>query len=282
MIRFLTLLWLTSLAAFPADLVVDLWPDGKAPGAVTPLPESEIKRDDGYRRITNVSRPTLTLFRTKKSSSTPTPAVIICPGGGYRYTVVDKEGSSVAEWLNRAGITALVLKYRTPNNREGALHDVQRALRLVRARSTEWNIDPQRLGISGFSAGGHLAAKASTTFNERSYSPIDDADQQSCRPDFALLIYPAYLDDRHGGVASDLRLGPTIPPTLIIHTEDDKRHVIGSKIYSAALKRLGLTHDFKLYASGGHGYGLYPEGDARIWPRDALAWISKIGIHSNR
>ena len=120
--------------------------------------------------------------------------MIVCPGGGYSYTVVDKEGSEIAAWLNSAGISALVLKYRTPNNREGALQDVQRALSLVRARASEWNIDPQRVGVIGFSAGGNLAAKASNLFDARAYAAIDEVDRQSCRPDFVLRGIVADLE----------------------------------------------------------------------------------------
>ena len=190
----------------------------------------------------------------------------------------DKEGTEIASWLNSAGISALVLKYRSPNNREGALQDIQRALSLTRARAGEWNIDPKRLGAMGFSAGGNLAAKASTRFDERAYPAIDAVDQQSCRPDFAVLVYPAYLDDKNGGVAPDLNLKANIPPTLIIHSEDDKTHVVGSKLYNAALEQAKIAHEFKLYVTGGHGYGLRCAKEAAAWPDFALEWFRKIGI----
>ncbi len=158
-------------------------------------------RNDGFHRITNVSRPTLTLFPApRKAGAAAAPAMIVCRGGGYGYTVIDKEGTEIAAWLNSAGFSALVLKYRTPNNRAGALQDAQRALSLARERAAEWNLDPQRLGIIGFSAGGHLAARTSTSFGERSYPDIDAIDENSCRPDFAVLVSPAYLDDKAGGV----------------------------------------------------------------------------------
>ncbi len=177
--------------------------------------------------------------------------MIVCPGGGYGYTVIDKEGTEIAAWLNSAGISALVLKYRTPNNRAGALQDAQRALSFARERAAEWNVDPQRLGIIGFSAGGHLAARTSTSFGERSYPAIDAIDEKSCRPDFAVLVYPAYLDNKQGQTAPELNLTATIPPTLIVHNEDDKTHVVGSKIYDAALTAAKVPHEFAFYPTGG-------------------------------
>lgn len=245
------------------------------PGQGAAAPEAEVPRNDGYHRITNVSRPTLTLFPAQNRSAA-TPAVIVCPGGGYNYTVIDKEGTEIAAWLNSLGISALVLKYRTPNNRAGALQDAQRALSLVRARGAEWNLDPQRLGIIGFSAGGHLAARTSTRFDERSYPALDAIDQQSCRPDFALLIYPAYLDDKAGHPAPELDLKAKIPPTFIVHTEDDKPYVPGSKVYDAALTEAKIAHEFHLYPTGGHGYGLHCTGDAKAWPEEAGKWLQKI------
>jgi acetyl esterase/lipase len=246
------------------------------PGQGAKEPETEVPRNDGFHRITNVSRPTLMLFPApRKPGAVPAPAMIVCPGGGYGYTVIDKEGTEIAAWLNSAGISALVLKYRTPNNRTGALQDAQRALSLAREHGWDWNVDPQRLGIIGFSAGGHLAAKASTSFDTRSYPAVDAIDQQSCRPDFAVLVYPAYLADKEGHVASDLNLQAQIPPTLILHNEDDKTLVIGSKAYDAALTEAKVGHEFKLYPTGGHGYGLHCTGDARAWPDDALKWLQK-------
>lgn len=260
-------------------IIIPVWPNGKMPGVGAKEAETELKRDDGFHRITNVSRPTLTLFRAPQKRAEAVPAVIVCPGGGYSYVVADKEGSEIAEWFNRSGITAFVLKYRVPDNRSGALQDLQRALSLIRARAKDWNLKPDQIGVIGFSAGGNLAAKASTHFAERTYPNIDEIDQRSCRPDFAVLVYPAYLDDKSGHVAPDLDLTANIPPTLIVHNEDDKTHVVGSKIYHAALDKANVTNEFKLYATGGHGYGLHCEKDARAWPEDTLKWLHKIGIH---
>jgi acetyl esterase/lipase len=249
------------------------------PGKGAKDPETEVPRNDGFHRITNVSQPTLALYpAAHKEGGGPAPAMIVCPGGGYSYTVIDKEGTEIAAWLNSAGISALVLKYRTPNNREGALQDVQRALSLTRTHAAEWNIDPKHIGVIGFSAGGNLAAKASAPLEERSYPAIDAIDQQSCRPDCAVLVYPAYLDDKAGHVSPDLNLKASIPPTLIVHSEDDKPHVPGSKIYDAALTEAKIAHEFKLYPTGGHGYALHCERDAKAWPQDAQAWLVRIGF----
>jgi len=258
--------------------VANVWPEGKMPGNGTKDPEAEMPaKSDGFHRITNISHPTLTVFSVAKKGETA-PAIIVCPGGGYSYVVFDKEGTEIAAWLNSLGIGALVLKYRTPHNREGALQDIERALSVTRAHASEWNIDPKRLGVIGFSAGGNLAAKASTLFDDRAYPALDDIDQQSCRPDFAILVYPAYLEGKDGAIATDLNLKANIPPTLIVHSEDDKAFVAGSKLYNTALDATKTMHEFKLYPTGGHGYALHCTKDAKVWPTDASEWLHKIGI----
>lgn len=277
MIRLLLAACLTA-SFLSAQTTVNVWPDGKMPGQGAKEPESEVRRKDGFQRITNVSKPTLTLFHANRAEGSAAPAIIVCPGGGYSYCVMDKEGSEIAAWLNKHGISAIVLKYRTPNNREGAFQDVQRALSLCRARAGEWKIDPKRLGVIGFSAGGNLAAKASAPVVERAYAGVDEIDQQSCRADFAILVYPAYLDGKDGQVATDLKVSSNIPPTLIIHSDDDKRHVTGSKTYHEALNAVKVAHEFKLYSTGGHGYGLRCELEAKAWPEDAMKWLEGIGM----
>jgi hypothetical protein len=206
------LLLLATTSFLSAQTIVDVWPEGKMPGKGAKEPEAEVKRKDGFQRITNVSRPTQTFFPAPAKDGRPAPVMIVCPGGGYGYVVMDKEGSEIAAWLNSNGFSALVLKYRTPNNREGALQDVQRSISLTRENAAAWNIDPKRVGVIGFSAGGNVAAKASTQFEARSYPVLDAVDQQSCRPDFAVLVYPAYLDDKAGHVSPDLNLKASIPP----------------------------------------------------------------------
>jgi acetyl esterase/lipase len=266
-----------SVAPASIPLVVPVWPEGKMPGAGAKDPEAERPSTDGFHRITNVSNPTLSIFPAP-GQGVSAPAMIICPGGGYNYTVMDKEGTEIAAWLNSLGVTAMVLKYRTPNNRAGALQDLERALSLVRARAADWKIDPKRVGVIGFSAGGHVAAKASTQFDQRAYPAIDAVDEQSCRPDYTVLVYPAYLDDQKGGLSPELNMKASIPPTLILHNEDDKTFVPGSKLYNAALEEAKAPHEFVLYQTGGHGYGLHCTGEAKAWPQAATAWLRKAGI----
>jgi acetyl esterase/lipase len=272
-----------------STVTVAVWPDGKMPGYGATEPEGALpSRGDNVQRITNISRPTLTMFPAPRpvGSSTagkdvPAPAIIICPGGAFNYVVYDKEGTEIASWLNTAGITGLVLKYRTPSNREGALQDIQRSLSLVRSHATQWHIDPKRLGIIGFSSGAYLSAQSSTGFEKRSYPAIDAVDQQSCRPDFAVLVYPSGLA-RDGKVAPDLNIKANVPPTLLVHSEDDRKFVAGSKIYQAALDSVKVPNQFLLYSTGGHGYGLRCTKEARAWPPAALAWLQNrhsIGPH---
>lgn len=263
----------TQLAA--QSNLVEIWPVGKMPGAGAKEPEADMPdRGDGVRRITNVSTPTLEVFPASRKNA---PAVIVSAGGGYSYVTYNKEGTEIAKWLNANGITALVLKYRTPNNRGGALSDVQRAIRLARANAKQWNVDPKRLGVMGFSAGGHASARASTDFDNVSYAAIDDVDKKSARPDFAMLIYPAYLE-KDGKIAAELNLQARIPPTLIVSTEDDKSFVLGCKIYHAALDEAKIANKFLLYPTGGHGYGLRSDKAVKTWPEDALAWLRSVVI----
>lgn len=275
---FLTALLSLALCAITQaqPATVALWPTGKMPGRGADAPETIKPATDEWHRITNVSTPTLTPFLALPTD-TPAPALIVCPGGGYSHVVMDKEGSEIAAWLNTLGMSAFVLKYRVPDNRAGAFQDVQRALSLVRTRAREWNVAPHKIGVIGFSAGGHLAAKASTLFEQRSYAPIDAVDEQSARPDFAVLVYPAYLD-KNGALAPELNLKADIPPTLIVHNEDDAKYVAGSKLYAAALTTAQIPHEFKLYSSGGHGYGLHCTKEAKVWPQDAAAWLRNIGV----
>ena len=280
-LKFLIVSALVSCASINADaqqklnLVVPLWPEGKMPGRGADQPQSDLpERPDKVQRTTNISRPTLETFPAAKKNS---PAIIISPGGGYSYVVPGKEGQDVAEWLNLHGITAMVLRYRVPNNRDGALQDIQRAISLARANAKQWNIDKKRLGVMGFSAGGNLSAKASAPLTERSYTPIDAIDKQSARPDFAILIYPAYLE-KDGKVAADLNVTGRTPPTFIAGTEGDKIFNPGGRIYHEALEAAKVRNKLIVYPGGGHGYGLKGEGDSAKWPEAALEWLREIGV----
>ena len=255
--------------------VVNIWPAGKMPGKSTAEPEGDLpSRPDGVRRITNVSTPTLEVFPAAKKNS---PAFIVVPGGGYSYVSYSKEGTEIAKWLNDNGITAAVLKYRVPNQRDNAFADVQRAIRLARNNAKAWNIDPKRLGLMGFSAGGHASVRASTNFASPSYAPIDPMDKLNARPDYVVLVYPAYLE-KEGYIVPEVNLKAKIPPTLIVVAEDDRTYALSSKVYHAELDRAGVPNKLLLYPSGGHGFGLRSDKEANAWPDAALAWFSDIKI----
>jgi len=259
-----------------ADAVVDVWPAGKMPGVATTMPESERPNTSNVKMVTNVSHPTLTLYRADTTDAVR-PAMIICPGGAYSILSMDLEGTEPAAWLNSLHITAVVLKYRVPGNRAGAMQDMQRAISFVRAHAEAWKIDPKKLGVMGFSAGGHLAARASTQFEKRTYEAVDEVDKVSCRPDFAVLVYPAYLESG-GKLSSDLNIKADIPPTLLVHNEDDKTYGASSKVYDAALTEAKVPHEFLFYQTGGHGYGLRSNKDVKAWPGDAEKWLKKNGL----
>jgi acetyl esterase/lipase len=235
--------------------------------------------------MSNVVDPTITVFPPDPSNNTGA-AVIVCPGGGYNYAVVDLEGSEVCKWLNSIGVTGIVLKYRTPA-REGLprgfapLQDAQRAMGLVRQHAAEWGIDPDRVGILGFSAGGHLAANLSSNHHERSYQQIDGADALSCRPDIAILLYPGYLLDAENGntLSPELTVGAgKTPPTFLAITQDDPVRVEKAVIYYLALHVANVPAELHLYPTGGLGYGLRPApGDSDTWPLRVADWMESSG-----
>jgi acetyl esterase/lipase len=253
-------------------IVVTLWPKGAMPGKPVEGPEqAQPARGDNVLRLTKISEPAFTVY--KAESAKPTPAVIICPGGGYTILAYDKEGTELAAWLNTLGITGIVLKYRVPNNQAGAFDDIQRAIRIVRHRAGEWNIAKDRVGVMGFSAGGHLSARLSVFSGPATYARIDAADDEPLRPDFAILGYPAYLDQ--GMVPL---VDAKTAPTFIAHAEDDKRFIKGSDAYFEALKATKGPHAFFRCATGGHGHGLRSEKDVKVWPDRCQAWLTQIGI----
>jgi acetyl esterase/lipase len=235
-----------------------LWTDDM-PGIATEQPEAVSPNKKGdVMRVTHVSKPTLT-FYPAPDSGRPNPVVIVCPGGGYTILAMNLEGTEVAEWLNSIGISAAVLKYRVPNNREGALQDARRAVRLVRKQASEWNIDPERVGMLGFSAGGHLTAAASN-------SPD--------RPDFTILIYPAYLSTEGVELVEEIEVDAQTPPAFIVQTQDDKKYYRSSLAYALALDRHAIPAELHLFAKGGHGYGLRPSGHpVSNWPTLCEQWL---------
>ena len=231
-------------------------------------------RKDSVKRITDIHQPTITPCPVTGPPDAVHPAVLVFPGGGYSILAIDKEGTEIAEWLNRMGYSAFVVKYRVPKDREGAFADAQRAVRLVRHHAGEWSIDPKRIGVIGFSAGGHLCARLSTNFGRMAYKPVDEADKLDCRPDFAMLIYPAYLQTKDGKIAPELPVSAKVPPTFIVQTKDDKGFVAGTIRYDQALKAASVSSTFRLFETGGHGYGLRPSAhEVAKWPMLAEEWL---------
>jgi acetyl esterase/lipase len=269
-----------------------LWP-GEVPGEKTELPPEANTSKPGdhgvggqpVMRIGNVSKPTITLFPAPQDKATGT-AVVVCPGGGYNILAWDLEGTEVCEWLNSIGITGVLLKYRVPGRKDqpprlAPLQDAQRALGLVRQHAAEWGIDPKRVGILGFSAGGHLAANVSNNYESRAYPAVDDADKLSCRPDFSVLIYPAYLTvkDKADELAPELKVTAQTPPTFMAMAEDDPIRVEGPIFYSLALKKEKVPFELHIYPTGGHGYGLRPsEHNVTTWPARVADWLRTTGI----
>ena len=278
--------------------VVDLWP-GAAAGDVGVAGEEKFREikvkgkpyEVGGRPtkwITNVTQPTLTIYRPTKEKDTGV-SMLICPGGGYHNLGWDLEGEEVAAWLNSAGITGIILKYRCPRRRgelmtepaPGPLKDAQRAVSLVRSKAKEWGIDPARIGMVGFSAGGHLVGSTATNFDQRAYEPIDDIDKVSCRPDFAVMLYSGYFK-----VKGKDDLSPTIkvtggaPPMLLIHASDDPvSEVDHSVTMYLAMKRAGVSAELHVYATGGHGFGVRKVGHpCETWTDRWTDWLRKLGI----
>jgi acetyl esterase/lipase len=267
-------------------LVLDLWL-GKAPGAAEKVGEEKLTGNKGSRQLTNVSRPTITVFRPEKTKETGV-AVLIAPGGGYNFLAWDHEGEDVASWLNALGITGILLKYRVPmppgparDNPSFAPHqDAQRAMRLARSKAKEWGIDPNRIGMLGFSAGGHLTAMTATSFDTRAYEPIDDTDQMSYRPDFAVLLYPGGVVRRGSdALVPGVHVSKETPPAFFAHCSDDRVSAENSVMMYVALKRAGVPAELHIYASGGHGFGLRPsKHPSSQWPKRCEEWLRDRGI----
>jgi len=287
--------WSTSLPAqwppAPGHTTLQVWPHGAPGAAANPAPEGDTTTAKDHLvagkavvRIGNVSLPTLTLY-TPTGRSTGA-AVVVFPGGGYSVLAIDLEGTEVCDWLTSAGITCVLLKYRVPDTgpypkSAAALQDAQRALGMVRSHAAEWHIDPKRIGILGFSAGAHLAAALSTHFDKRVYDPIDAVDKISCRPDFAVIVYPGYLAIEEQNFAGNRDIHPTeqTPPSFIVQAEDDPVHVENSTVYFLALKNAKVPAELHLYAQGGHGYGLRrTELPVTGWPQLVETWLRTIKI----
>lgn len=260
-----------ALAAYAAEpLVVNLWP-GKAPGDVgikgeeySRVYESPILKGP-TRLITNVTRPSITIYSPPKEKNNGT-AMLICPGGGYHDLFWELEGEEVAAWLNSRGMTGIILKYRCPRRPGdikgepplGPQMDAQRAVSLVRARAQEWGIHPGRIGMVGFSAGGHLALATAAGFEKRQYEAIDDIDKTACRPDFAVCCYSGYLKVKDKDeIPPGIKLAVKTPPVMLLHSSDDKiSEPENSVLMYLALKRAGIPAELHIYSSGDHDFGV--------------------------
>ena len=255
-----------------ATQIIKLWPKDAASqdskGMGTPKPD----RGDGHIRLTDVTTPSMRYFPALvKKGQEPVPAIILCPGGGYSHLVTTKI-TPIAEWLNGHGISAFILIYRAPKKRNEAFQDIQRAVRIVRSRASEWNIDPKRIGVLGSSAGGHLAARVSTGFDVKAYQDVDKLDAVSCKPDFTVLLYPAYMN-KGKELSKEFTATDETSPTLIITARDDG-FFPGSEIYAAALKEAGASVRVHFFDKGGHGFSLRPkQHPLSTWPDLCLQWF---------
>ena len=272
-----------------------VWP-GTAPGekgGLGPERDTTTAKDNLIAgrpviRLGNVSDPTITVYRPDADKDTGA-AVVVCPGGGYYILAMDLEGTEVCQWLNSVGVTGVLLKYRVPQ-REGhpgyaaPLQDVQRAVGLVRQNAKEWGIDPARVGVLGFSAGGHLCAALAAN-SARTYPRVDGADDLSCRPDFQVLVYPGGLVKDNTGYV----LGPEVavtagtPPTFLAMALDDPVKVENVISYATALKEAKVPMELHVYPTGGHGYGLRPTKDyVTTWPQRAADWMQSRGLFERK
>lgn len=282
----------------PGHVTLPLWPNG-APGATAPpangapevdttTPKEALIAGKPLIRLGNVSHPTITLYKPAKANGA-VPTVVVFPGGGYQILAIDLEGTEVCDWLNEAGLACVLLKYRVPDSgpypkSPAALQDAQRAMGMVREHADEWGIDPKRVGVLGFSAGGHLAAALSTHFDKRLYDRIDAADDLSCRPDFAVVVYPGYLALQDQNMATNPEIKPTAeaPPTFIVQAEDDPVNVENATNYFLQLKNAKVPAELHIYADGGHGYGLRRTSlPVTAWPLLVEKWLQTIKMMPN-
>lgn len=297
---FLVINLCVSWPAVGADhpLVVEIWlgqvPDesgniGAERVVMSPkLDRKQVEVTEPTRMVTDVTKPTLTIYRPAKDKDTET-AILICPGGGYWNLYWQLEGEEVAAWLNSLGVTGIILKYRVPRRPDEPkgeparrpLQDAQRAISLVRSKAVEWGIGPQRIGMVGFSAGGHLAIATATNFEKRTYGPMDDIDKISCRPDFAILVYSGYLKAKDKDeLAPGLRIPAGTPPIFLVHGGDDivspPEH---SLLLYLALKRAGVPSELHIYATATHDFGVRPSDHPySTWTESCARWLRHQGF----
>ena len=266
---------------------IKIWP-GKTPDEPAGIESRKAKTvtgADGVIRIHYVDTPELVHFPADPKLATGT-CVIVCPGGGYGKLAWNKEGTEIAQWLNTLGVDAVALKYRVPRrDREKPhpwpLQDLQRSIRIVRSKAAQWKIDPQRIGVMGFSAGGHLAVMSASYQDQDSYKPVDATDKLDVRPNFMVLIYPAYLGDakKNSGKLDPLvKVTGQTPPTFIAITHDDADRGLFTALYYAELRRNRVVAELHIYSKGGHGYGLRPSANpVSSWPLRLEDWLRASG-----
>ena len=266
---------------------IAIWPAGIPSDAksLSPAVIESAKQRSNQSRIAYVETPSLSVYLAPKERANGC-AVIICPGGGYNILAWPKEGLEVAEWFNSIGVSAFVLKYRVPRRDPQRIHwepmqDVQRAIRLVRSRAEEWKIDPNRIGVLGFSAGGHLSVMAGVRFNEKAYPRVDQIDDISCRPNFICPIYAAYLADGYRDDVAELGELVTItsdtPPVFMAVTWDDKMRGAQAALMLAELKKKNVPAELHVFTQGGHGYGMRDNGKpVSAWKTDLAAWLTSM------
>lgn len=285
----------------PGHTQIPLWP-GAVPNA-RPAPDSETMATapgtvagKPWVYVSTVSRPTLTVYAPQGHNTGA--AIVVFPGGGYRILAIDLEGTEVCDWLTSQGITCVLVKYRVPRSGpswdpgcrcsinpkpQPALEDAQRTVGLVRFHAAEWHIDPHKIGVLGFSAGGHLVAAISTQFQQRLYDAVDAADQESCRPDFAVALYPGHLwipARGQYGFNPDIHVTRDTPPTFLLQAETDSvDNVNQALVYYVALKDAGVPTEMHLFADGGHAFGLRRTKDPiTAWPQLVEQWLRTIGM----
>ncbi len=290
-----------TLIQLAKPVVVALWAPGKVPdeaGDIGPekvrmspqLDRQQVEVTEPTRLITDVSQPGISVYRPAGQKDTGT-AILICPGGGYWNLYWQLEGEEVAAWLNEQGITGIILKYRVPRRPDDVkgeparrpLQDAQRAVRMVRSKAGEWGLNPQRIGIVGFSAGGHLAIAAATSFEKKTYEPQDEIDKLSCRPDFAILVYPGYLKAKDKDELSPaLSIPPGTPPVFLAHGDQD---IISPPQHSVcmylALKRAGIPAELHVYAQSAHDFGVRSnDHSCSGWTTACKQWLRQQGFWS--
>ncbi|HEX8910901.1 MAG TPA: alpha/beta hydrolase [Humisphaera sp.] len=269
-------------------VVIDLWPAGKVPGEAADIgPEKATEKNGAITSLTNVSKPTISVYPAPKDHNTGL-AVLVAPGGGYNVLAWDHEGEQIARWANSAGMTAAILKYRVPRRADtprdkpplGALQDAQRAMGVFRSRAAEWGADPKKVGMLGFSAGGHLTAWTSTNYEKRAYDAVDEADKVSSRPDWAVLIYPGGTIEKGTiDLKPEIKVTKDTPPSFLAMAHDDPVNTENCIALYLAMKRAGVSAEMHLYATGKHGFGIRPTaGPAATWPKRCEEWLGAIGV----